>query len=1362
MRQNWSIDEGYFVCTKVEGIPITFLIDTGSNVSILSKGLVDQFPPEFHKEIQPTKTKLLSVTGEVTPFLGKTTVTVEIGSQRVQQNVLIASIENDGILGMDFLTTHHCDLMLTQLCMKLNGEKIRCFPNSREAQPTCCRVAISEYVEIPPETEVVVQGFVTGTIDRKKTGIVEVDTKFLHKKGLLVAKALVCPSDGTVPIRIANPYDEKCQINKHTVVATYEPLDLDPPESSTYEKVSHTEAQANSDNTCTDTEIPDHLKALYEKSSQNLSPEEKESFKQLLIKYQDTFSSSSHDLGRTTLVEHHINLMPGTKPIKQPPYRLPLAKRKEAEREIQMMADKDLIEPSTSPFSSPAIIVPKKDGGIRFCIDYRRLNKVTIPDSQPLPHIGDCLDALGGSKWFSTLDLKAGFHQVGVAEEDRPKTAFCIPGSGLWQFKVMPFGAINSPAVFERLMEKIFAGMTYSSLLIYLDDIIVYGKTFEVHLKHLEEVLQRLKDANLKLNSKKCVFFQKEVSFLGHLISEDGVKTSPEKVKSIQEWPTPTNISELRSFIGLCSYLRRFIPEFSKICKPLHTLTEKGRKFEWTEKCEAAFKALKQALISAPVLAFPDENGGEFILDADASNVALGSVLSQVQEDQEKVIAYYSKCFSRTERKYCTTRKELLAIVSSVKHFHTYLYGRHFTVRSDHGSLRWLMNFSILEGQTARFIEFLSTYDFHVEHRSGVIHRNADAMSRRPCSDSNCKYCEKIERRNEANDTGLINREDGSTVESSSVTEPEKKDGMLRCCSTEMDALVPSSIENGKSQGSVNVHLDRPSFVTEKPDSCNNNIPQLFHARQDGQISFDEKTCAQTIYLSEEQFMESDVGCKQSIVDNVSDLETDDEEELVVSYFSHCGALDDYVTSQNEGESESLGTRSTEVIDIDRLTPENISTEQDNDSVVGLIKTWKAQNQKPTWDTIAPAGTELKAYWRQWESLYLVNNVLYRKWENNDRPGEIVHQIVLPTSLRRKVFLLLHAATTAGHLGQQKTVSKIRQRFYWYHCRDEIEYWCRICDVCSSRKQPHRKAKAPLKQYNVGYPLERIALDLMGPLPSTSSSKHRYILLVCDYFTKWLVAVPLVTIDAKTVAGKLIDRFISVLGVPSELHSDQGSNFESCVFREVCELLGIHKTRTTPGRPQSDGMVERTCRSIQAMLSSYVSQNQKDWDVYLPLLVLAYNSSLHDTTKCTPSKMMLGRELRLPIDLALGIPEERISQCESDYAYQLERQLVQTHDFARKHMQISSDGMKRHYDRSSHFIEYAVGDLVWFHNPVRKAGISLKLQRHWKGPYVVTQKLSDILYRIQESPRGKSRLVHYDRLKMYKGEKELTWFQKSE
>ena len=477
-------------------------------------------------------------------------------------------------------------------------------------------------------------------------------------------------------------------------------------------------------------------------------------------------------------------------------------------------------------------------------------------------------------------------------------------------------------------------------------------------------------------------------------------------------------------------------------------------------------------------MAFPDKNAGEFIVDADVSNVAIGGVLSQVQDGEEKVIAYYSKCFSRTERKYCTTRKELMSIVSSIKHFHVYLYGRYFKVRSDHSSLRWLMNFNILEGQTARFLEFFSSYDFHVEHRSGVTHGNADALSRRPCSDNNCEYCGKIERRNEINDFGLIARENQITVERSSVREPKMKDGMLRCTTIEIDALVPSSLETGKRKGSVKACLHEPSYDKNIPDSCSDNIPQVIYSTQNSQMSQgDDRNCSiKTVYPSNEQFSKFNVNYEQSQVDgaslhnvedNLFDLDIHNEEELVVSYFSHCGALEDYVTSQMEDESSDIGTRSAEVIDIDCLNPEFKSSEQDNDSFIGLVKNWKVKNQKPTWEMMASASVELKAYWRQWESMYLVNHVLYRKWENNERQGEVVHQIVLPNSLRRMAFLLLHEATTAGHLGQQKAVSKIRQSFYWYHCRDEIEYWCRICDVCASRKQPHRKAKAPMKHYNV-------------------------------------------------------------------------------------------------------------------------------------------------------------------------------------------------------------------------------------------------------------------------------------------------------
>ena len=224
-----------------------------------------------------------------------------------------------------------------------------------------------------------------------------------------------------------------------------------------------------------------------------------------------------------------------------------------------------------------------------------------------------------------------------------------------------------------------------------------------------------------------------------------------------------------------------------------------------------------------------------------------------------------------------------------------------------------------------------------------------------------------------------------------------------------------------------------------------------------------------------------------------------------------------------------------------------------------------------------------------------------------------------------------------------------------------------------------------MKQFNVGYPLERHALDILGPLPVSNNA--RYLLPVSCYFTKWLMVIPLESIDAKTVATKLIEKFVSVFGVQATLHSDQGTMFESTVFQEVCKLLGIEKTGTSPGRPQSDGMIERAFRCVQAMLSAYVSQNQKDWSRYIPMLVLAYNSAVHDSTGCTPASLMLGRQLRLPIDLALGIPETRQRTCESDYAYELETQMLHMHEIARKNIKICSDGMKRYYNRNTNFKE---------------------------------------------------------------------------
>ncbi|KRY47148.1 Retrovirus-related Pol polyprotein from transposon 17.6 [Trichinella britovi] len=325
------------------------------------------------------------------------------------------------------------------------------------------------------------------------------------------------------------------------------------------------------------------------------SEQNRRTLRSLLRRYGKAISCGEGDLGRTSLVQHRIETG-GAQPVKLPPRRLPQAQRETVDRLIREMLHAGVIEPASGPWSSPVVLVRKKDGSPRFCVDYRRLNAVTRVDAQPIPRIDDTLDALAGAKWFSTLDLASGYWQVEVAEEDREKTAFSTP-LGLFQFRVMPFGLCNAPATFQRLMEKALRGLTWKTCLVYLDDVIVFGKTEEEHLERLEGVLSRLQSVGLKIKPEKCQLMRQSVRYLGHIVTQHGVSTDPEKTAAVQEWPTPRCVREVRQFLGLASYYRRFVRNFAGVANPLHALTKKGEKWRWGPKEEEAFARLKDALM---------------------------------------------------------------------------------------------------------------------------------------------------------------------------------------------------------------------------------------------------------------------------------------------------------------------------------------------------------------------------------------------------------------------------------------------------------------------------------------------------------------------------------------------------------------------------------------------------------------------------------------------------------------------------------------------------------------------------------------------------------------------------------------------
>ncbi|XP_072293407.1 uncharacterized protein [Eucyclogobius newberryi] len=473
----------------------------------------------------------------------------------------------------------------------------------------------------------------------------------------------------------------------------------------------------------------------------HLPPEEQVGARLLLRQHASVFSAHDQDLCCTNLISHEIPLSDDI-PIRQRHRRISPSEYEVVKDHINQLLEAQVIRESSSPYASPIALVRKKDGTLRLCVDYRQLNCRTRKDAFPLPRIEESLDSLTGARWFSTLDLASGYNQVPVSEKDRPKTAFCTP-FGLFEWNRMPFGLCNAPSTFQRLMQRIFGSQQGQSLLLYLDDIIVFSSDVGQHLGRLDGVLSRLHQEGLKVKLSKCSFFRREVSYLGHIISDKGVATDPGKIQAVADWPVPTTVSELRSFIGFASYYRRFVEGFANLAAPLHRrVAELVGKFKrkssrcslegWDQECQASFDGLKERLTSAPVLAYADFTL-PFILKVDASHSGLGAVLSQEHGGKVRPIAYASRGLRVTERNmsnYSSMKLELLALKwAMTEKFREYLLGHRCVVYIDNNPLRHLST-AKLGAVEQRWASQLASFDFELRYRSGRSNRNADALSR--------------------------------------------------------------------------------------------------------------------------------------------------------------------------------------------------------------------------------------------------------------------------------------------------------------------------------------------------------------------------------------------------------------------------------------------------------------------------------------------------------------------------------------------------------------------------------------------------------------------------------------------------------
>ena len=1225
---------GLYVNGNIYGENIKFLIDTGSSVSILARRIFQRISRVNALKVREFTERLVLADGSQLPVHGVIDLPLAFEGITVEHPVIIAEIESDMLLGIDFIKDKRCELSYGEGVFRVEDTSLELFEAS--GQLSACRITAENTVILPPHSEMIVPGVVQKRSDLPRCAITESVTS-LKKEGVLLGRVLVDPTKRVVPLRVLNPGDSTVVLPKDANLAIASPVTDVRAWGMEGRSLPVNQVSTESDDTdvtsCVQGPLPKHLQDLLDRSGDHLTVEQKAKMRKVIFDYSCVFSSGPRDIGRTGIIKHQIKTG-DNKPVRLPPRKIPIHLKEAVNTEIDRLLDMKIIRPSTSPWSSCVVVVRKPNGEIRICLDVRAVNARSQYEHYPLPRMDTCLETLNGSEFYTVLDLASGFHQIELNEDDACKTAFSIPGRGSFEYETLPFGLHSGPSTCQRLMELVMLGLSWKILLIYIDDIIVLGINFEEALENLVKALKRLKEANLKVKTSKCVLFQESVSFLGHKVSKQGIETCPEKVKKVREWPTPENVTDIQAFLGLCSYYKNFIPNYGDVAQPLNELNCKDVPFVWNSSCQSSFDKLKGLLTTAPILAYPNDRD-LFILDTDASNYSISGVLSQVQGNKESVICYGSRTLTKCERNYCTTRRELLAVVYFIPYYKHFLMARKFLLRTDHASLAFLFRWKQPEGQIARWMELLGPYEFDIEHRPGKLHGNADALSRIPCTQCG----------------------DGISSDECEFVEDQKAKAKK----------ILMKIK--QSQGKTSQHTVRA-------------------------------------------IRESEGGTPKSGVQN--------------------GA-------QANMRPNWLGG----------YTSQDLTEMQRKDNKIKyVLERMEANEAKPTWDEISAESPAVKALCANWDRLKLIDGVLYRYYHMPTASD--CWQLIVPEQLKTSVIAAVHDSRSGSHLGKDRTLHLVKCRAYWYKYQQDVIDWVKKCHKCNSKKPTANQKCAVLQPFPVGAPMERIGIDISGKWPKTENG-NIYILVIGDYFTKFIDAFPMPNMEAETVAEILVTKFLLKYGIPRIILSDQGSQFMSNLFKKMLTLFDIHQVRTSGFRPQVDGFIERSNFTIENMLAMCVAKNQKDWDAHLPYVMSAYRNTIQKSTGFSPNFLMFGREIEMPLDLIIGRPKDPHIPTENEYAQQLREKLEGAHEIARKNLKMAAVSQKRYYNVKVKESGLKKGDRVWVHFPTKKTGLSPKLTCKWQGPFTVLECIGEVNYKVRLNPRNKAKVVHRDRLRPYFG-----------
>ena len=731
--------QGNFIDVLILGKTINTLVDTGSSLSCIQKSLLESLDQDFIIYGRSDYRKVKGIGGNLIDISGTAILPLQIGDHKFYQKFYIFDdILHPLLLGIDFLQANKCTLNFeNQTIDTEKGEPVvnilKPVFNMGLARPV-------RHTVIQPHSETVFPIRIS-RVPNQETVMFE-PVNLLTKKKLAGAKSIIKVNKGRGFCKVLNPLSSPVTLKPWQVIGRLVPIHTDSIIEYDTETANSEPSVASA--TCFNENEVNDLTSKYQQykktvddlgislDESDLTEEQKIKLYAFIASNRNSFAKDTSELGCTNVHQHRIETG-NAPPQRKRPYRVSPQIKQHIDEQIEDMLKNDIIEPSNSLWAAPVVMCKKKDNTYRFAVDYRDLNAVTEPINFPLPRLEDVIDSVGenNSKIFTVLDLKAGFHQIPLDEETKHKTTF-VTHSGCYAFKRLPYGLRNAPIAFQCVMAQVLQGINFKYALVYVDDILIHSSTFDEHLIHLQSVFDRLNDANLKLQPKKCQFAAKRVEYLGHYFSKNGIEVNPSKIAAVKNYPVPKTRKQLKAFLGLTNYYRRFVKDYAKIAAPLNSLLKKDVEYKWSKECDTSFGLLKEKLISSPILAFADTQK-PFFLSVDASGTAIGFILGQKDsEGREVVISYGGRALRGTETKWNICERECLALVEAVKQFHPYISHNHFTVYSDNIALKWLQKIKDQNGRLGRWSLKLQGYNFTVTHKPGIRNQNADALSRRP------------------------------------------------------------------------------------------------------------------------------------------------------------------------------------------------------------------------------------------------------------------------------------------------------------------------------------------------------------------------------------------------------------------------------------------------------------------------------------------------------------------------------------------------------------------------------------------------------------------------------------------------------